>query len=272
MSGGGDSQQVVKNEPPAYAQPYHKSLLENAGQLAARPYQPYGGARIAGFADDQLIGQQMVRNAAANNQPMNQAATEDLTKTLSGGYLNPATNPALQGAMDYGQRQVMKNYGAQLGSNFGNSGVNQEVGEGMGHVSAGLYDAERNRMMNAQQLRPGAASANYIDSQAMNLNGAAVQNMQQQVNDLGYNEFQNALNHPYRGLETLGSALNLTGGYGSQTGPNPYQSNPMAGAIGGAGAGYAIGSGLSAGSGALAGTAAGPWGAVIGAGLGYALS
>ncbi len=265
MSGGSSgSTQVVKNDPPAYAQPYHEGLLKRAHEFSAQPWEPYPGPRIAGFTDDQLQSQQMVRGQSGMNQALSDTSRGELNKTLSGGYLG--NNPYLQDAVNYGQSQVMKNYGAQLGRNFGNSGVNQEVGQGMGQVSASLYDNERNRMMAAQNQVPGAMSASYIPSQALNLVGAENRQLQQNINDLGYQQFQEALNHPYKGLETMGSALNLTGGYGQQTSPNPYQPNPVAGALGGAASGYALG---SAAGGAANGAAWGPWGALIGAGLGY---
>ena len=105
---------------------------------------------------------------------------------------------------------------------------------------------------------PGLVNANNAALQA---GGAQQQQLNQSLNDLGYNEFQTALGFPYQQLNTLGSALGASSGYGSTTGPNPYQKNGLAAGLGGAAAGAGIASAIPA-------LAATPYGVPIAAGLG----
>ena len=252
MGKSGGSTQTTTNTPPAYATPTHQSALGLANTIANTPYSPYPYAQIANFTPEQQTGMDMTVNRAMSGSPVGNAAQAEATKTLQGEYLNPQ-NPAYQNALDYGQRQVMKNYGAQLGRNFGNSGVNQEVGEGMGNVSGALYDAERNRMTQQASLAPSLANMDYTDLQAMLGVGDVKQGFNQQQLDLSRNEYQTALNWPSNRMGTLLNAVQGTGGYGTTTAPNPYQSSRAAGAIGGAAAGTAVAPGWGTLIGAVAG-------------------
>lgn len=257
MGSSGGSTQTTTSLPPDYAQPYHQYALAGAQQVANTPYQAYPYAQIANFTPEQQTGMNLTTQRALQGSPVGNAAQAEAQKTLSGGYLDPTQNTALQQAMNYGQGQVMKNYGAQLGRNFGNSGVNQEVGDAMGRVSASLYDQERNRMIQNQALAPSLANMDYADLGALMGVGDTKQAFNQQVLQMGQNEYNRALGWPNQSLATMLSAVQGTGGYGQQTAPNPYQSSRAAGALGGAATGAAIGA-----------QTANPYGVAIGAGIG----
>ena len=83
---------------------------------------------------------------------------------------------------------------------------------------------------------------------------------QQQKLNLGRSEWDQARNYPRQNLQTLLGAVSGTGGYGSTTSPNPYQSSSAANALGGAFTGASIGNMINNQSGA-------GWGALVG-GLG----
>lgn len=260
MGTSGNPTQTTTAAPPSYAIPYHQQALSGAADIAATPYNPYPYAQVAGFTPGQISGMADTTQRGIEGSAVGNAAQADATRTLQGGYLNPETNPALRGAIDYGQNQIMKNYGGQLGRNFGNSGVNQEVGESAGRLSSGLYDQERNRMMQTQLNAPNLANMDYTDLQARLGVGDVQQAQQQQLLNLGRSEWDQALNYPRQNLQTLLGAVQGTAGpYGTQTSPNPYQSSRAANALGGAGTGAAIGSmmGDYAGWGALLGGAGG---------------
>lgn len=258
MGTSGSDTQTQTNLPPGYAIPYHQQALSGAADIAATPYSPYPNAQIAGFNQDQSLGMADTVQRGMQGSAVGNAAQTDATQTLQGQYLNPNTNAALSGAIDYGQNQIMKNYGSQLGRNFGNSGVNQEVGESAGRLSSSLYDQERNRMMQAQVNAPNLANMDYTDLQARLGVGDVKQQHEQQQLNLGRNEWDLAKAYPQQNLNTLLQAVQGTGGYGSQTAPNPYQSSRAANALGGASAGAGIGnyfdqSGWGAALGGLAG-------------------
>lgn len=242
MGMSGSSTQTTSSTPPGYAIPYHQQALSGAAGIAGTPYSPYPYAQIADFTPEQLSAMQATTQRGMQGSDVGNAGQADATRTLQGHYLNPNTNTALRGAIDYGQNQIMKNYGSQLGRNFGNSGVNQEIGESAGRLSSGLYDQERNRMMQAQVNAPNLANMDYTDLQARLGVGDVQQQHQQQQLNLGRTEWDMALAYPRQNLNTLLSAITGTGGYNTQTAPNPYQSSRAANAIGGASAGLGIGS------------------------------
>jgi hypothetical protein len=271
MSGGGSSPSTItqKNEPPAYAQPYHMALMDQSGQAASQPYQPYPGPQVAGFVPEQQMGLNALAVRGMQGSPVDAAAQQDAVKTLSGGYLDPSTNTALSGLMDYNQGQVMKNYGSQLGRNFGNSGVNQEIGDAMAKASFLPYEAERGRMMQMAALSPTLSGTDYRDIQGVLGAGDARQAQLQQQFGLPAQAWQTAQQYPGYQQGLLSNAISATGGYGSQTQPNPYQTNPMASAIGLGTLGYMGGAAAGTAAGTEAGAMYGPYGALIGAGLGY---
>lgn len=55
-------------------------MLNRANAATSKPYQAYGGPRIAGFADDQLAGFDMVRNQAAQGNPLMGQANDYVSK------------------------------------------------------------------------------------------------------------------------------------------------------------------------------------------------
>ena len=180
MGTSGSPTQTQTNTPPEYAIPYHQQALSGAADIAATPYSPYPYAQIAGFTPEQSLGMSNTMQRATSGSQVGNAAQAEATKTLQGGYLG---GEALRGAIDYGQNQIMKNYGAQLGRNFGNSGVNQEIGESAGRLSSGLYDQERNRMMQASALAPSLANMDYTDLRAQMGVGDVKQAHNQQLLD-----------------------------------------------------------------------------------------
>ena len=62
--GGGGPQQVTstvtQSNLPAYVQPYFEQVLQRGLFESARPYQPYGGQRIAQFAPEETWAQQNI--------------------------------------------------------------------------------------------------------------------------------------------------------------------------------------------------------------------
>lgn len=121
------------------------------------------------------------------------------------------------------------------------------------------FQNERARQLQAAGMIPGMAQAGYANSQALLGIGDAQQALDQGGLDVSYQNWLNQQNAPYQSLDVMGNAIRSTmgaGGTTTQTGPNPYQRNSTAGALGGA---------LS---GAAAGSMFGPWGTAIGGGLG----
>jgi hypothetical protein len=270
MAGG--SSESTTSGPPDWAVPHFQQFLQRGQQVADMPYQPYTGQTVAQFNPYQTQALDATAQRAIYGSPVNNAASGELTKTLSGGYLN--NNPYMDSLVNQAQGDVIRNYqdailpsidalDARSGS-FGNSGVQAvlgqsryQLGQTLGDISTNLrgadYAAERNRMQGAVGMAPTIANQDYVDANALLQAGGAYQGQEQRNLGDAYARFTEARDYPKQQLATLGSTLGMN--YGSQmTGPGP---NKGAGALGGALGGAQLG--------AMFG---GPYGAAIGAGGG----
>jgi len=136
-------------------------------------------------------------------------------------------------------------------------------------MSNANFQAERARQMQAAGMLPGMSQSGYRNAQALLGIGDAIQGQNQGQLDIAYQNWMNQQNQPYQSLDVMGNAIRtLMGGGGTttQTGPNPYQRNSTASALGGALGGAGLASSLGA---SMSGAGlAGPWGLAAGAGLG----
>lgn len=127
MSGGGGSSNTTtttKMEPAPQVAPYLAPFLQQASSVAMRPWQAYGGQRIAGFTPDQLAGFDMTRqNVDQSNQQL-QGALGQVGSTATGSGLDYSPqqvqagrnallgmdNPYLQQQIDAAQGDVIRNF------------------------------------------------------------------------------------------------------------------------------------------------------------------
>jgi len=272
-SGGGSKSPSTTSGPPAWAVPYFQNYMNRAQTLSNKPYQQYGGPTYAGMTSNQQQGLNMTAQRAQDGSPINQAAGQELTNTLSGGYLNSG-NPYMDALVDKSQGDVIRGYqqsvipqldmiSARSGS-FGNTGVDQsalnaqrQLVSQLGDISTGLrggaYENERNRMQSAVGMAPTIANQDYVDANALINAGGYQQQQQQGLYDSNRMRFEEQRDAPLRQLGILGGALGNNYGNTSTTDPGK---GGTAGAIQG---------GLG---GAAAGSMFGPYGALIGGGLG----
>jgi hypothetical protein len=277
MSGGGSSPTTVQQSgPPSWAVPYFQQYLGQAKGLSQQPYQQYGGETFAGMNQTQQQGLNAITQRAQSGSPINAAAGQELTNTLSGGYLNSG-NPYMDSLVDKSQGDVIRGYqqsvipqldmiSARSGS-FGNSGMDQQalnaqrqltsqLGDISTQIRGGAYENERNRMQGAVGMAPQIANQDYVDANAL-LNSGSFQQQQQQAGyDSNQARFNEARDGPLRQLGILGQALG---------GANYGNTSTSSGTPGSGGTGGAIQGALG---GAAAGSALGPWGALGGGVLG----
>lgn len=275
MGGGGGGQQTTQSGPPAWAVPYFQQYLTRAQNLSNQPYQQYGGPTFAGMNQTQQQGLNAITQRAQSGSPINQAAGQELTNTLSGGYLNSG-NPYMDSLVDKSQGDVIRGYqqsvipqldmiAARSGS-FGNTGVDQQslnaqrqlvsqLGDISTQIRGGAYENERNRMQGAVGMAPTIANQSYVDANAL-LNAGGYQQQQTQAGyDANRARFEEGRNGQLSQLGILGQALGGAN-YGQSSTSTPAKGGlggAVSGGLGGAAAGMQIG---------------GPWGAAIGGGLG----
>lgn len=121
------------------------------------------------------------------------------------------------------------------------TGTGQQLG-----AIGGIQDAYAQMMKDRLMYSQLAPSMAYADISPLFDIGGQQRAYQQELIDA-----------PLKRLQSIGALLQPGLGFGSQTTTTPYYTNPAMGTMGGAMAGYQMG---------------GPWGALIGAGLGYATS
>lgn len=280
-SGGGGSSQTTQSGPPAWAVPYFQNYLNRAQSLSNQPYQQYSGPTFAGMTQYQQQGLSDIAQRAQSGSPINQAAGQELTNTLTGGYLNSG-NPYMDALVDKTQGDVIRGYqqsvvpqldmiAARSGS-FGNTGVDQQalnaqrqlvsqLGDISTQIRGGAYENERNRMQSAIGMAPTIANQDYVDANAL-LNAGGYQQQQSQAQmDAARARFEEQRDAPLRQLGIMGGALGQN--YGTQTTAPGAKGNMAGGALGGALAGAQLGSivpGIGTGIGAIGGGALGALG------------
>ena len=245
MSGGSDN--VTTQNFPDWAVPYAQNFLGRSQQVADIPYTPYKGQTVAQLNPYQTGAFDAIAQRAYQGSPVNDAAAGELTKTLSGGYLN--SNPHLDATVNRAQGDVMRGFApieARSGS-FGNSGVTEAIGRSLGDVSSQIrgqdYAYERNRMVGSIGLAPQIANQDYVDANQLLSAGQGLQTQNQLNLDDTYRRFREAQDHPKEQLGTLGKALGLNYGSTSQVPGN----NGMAQGLGTALALYGGYKGMSGG-------------------------
>lgn len=248
MSGGSDSVTNVSSVP-AWVQPYAENYMQRSQQVADMPYQAYGGQTVAQLNPYQTGAYDAMAQRAMQGSPVNDAASGELTKTLSGGYLG--ANPYLDKMVESAQGDVLKGYNntvrpaqdalmARSGS-FGNAGVQSTINDqqsdltrNLGNLSASIrgtdYGNERSRMTSAIGMAPSIANQDYVDADALQRAGAGYQGQEQRNLTDQYGRFQEARDYSKDQLATLGRGVGMNfGTSNTSTGPG---SNPYAQAIG----------------------------------------
>ena len=209
---------VSRTELPGYADQFLRENLEIARGVADRPYQPYGGARVAALTPDQLRSMDIVRSEEgafapylqqgqqalmAGMQPYDPALA-DIAGTAQ-QFLNPFTGMVadqVAGQISRGNQQALNNIGARATGAGAYGGSRQGVAEAqaaermteaMGRAMSPLYMQGFDRAMGlgqAQSFQNQAAmnrAAESAASRAMQ-GGAALANMGGQYQALRQND------------------------------------------------------------------------------------
>lgn len=297
-SGGGPStvSSNTQSNLPAWAVPYGMGLLGQTGNYInsdlAGGYPAGMQAQIAPLSPDQQEGLNLGYAAATGAQGLLGPALSQAQNTLSGAYLNPNTNPYLQGAFNEAALPVTEQYQyatqpgiqaeyAHAGA-FGGSAQQQTEGlaqQGLGNalqnlatnIYGGAYQQGVQNQLAEEQLVPGLLGATFAPSQALLNLGGLVQNQQQAQLNAGQQNATNQYLYPYQTLGELAAMLPAAvgGAYNSSSSmTNPNALYPLGGLMAGSLGGYGLGSLLG---GSLLGAGAGPLGAGLG-GLGGLLS
>lgn len=262
-SGGGGSSNnttVTKQELPAYAQPYAQQLLDRGAAASQTPYQSYPGQRIADLSPETQTGLSMQTNRALSGAPELNASRNMLTATAAGDFMDPQTNPYFNTYMNEVKGQVNNQFNKP--GAFGGTAHQELLTRNLGDAAGQFYNAERGRQMQAAQLAPQTAQADYTDTQKLLEAGDVYGQRSQDLLNNQYETWLQQMNYPYQQLDVLSNVLaGSTGGRSTTISQlPPYQYNKAASAAGGGLLGYGLG---SAAQGSL-----GSYAPYVGAGLG----
>jgi hypothetical protein len=238
-----------KNEPPAYLEPYAKSLLGGSSRLASQQYQPYTGMGVAPLSPEQQAAMYMGGQLATQGSPVMNAADQQLMATMGGQYFD---NPYLSQQIYQAQQEAAPGIGymAREGGSYGNTGMNQQWTNTMGDIASNMrfanYDAERARQMQAAGMAPESRQAALGDVQTLMGIGDARRQYQQELLDYGRGEWDAAYEWPYSQADWFAKQLAAAGygtyssGSSTTTEPNPNAQSGLANLIGGGLAGAAL--------------------------------
>lgn len=201
-----------------------------------------GAAPVAGFTPDQQASMDLTRGRALGGDPTIGAAMGYVQNSLNGGFLN--SNPYIDETFNRAAQATQ----GQLASQFAGSGRNVDQSQGLrsqqlNDLATQIYGGNYANERQLQQGTLGYAQplGNQIYTDAAQLGGIGSQQQQQQ---------QRYLDAPGTALDQYLARVRGTDYGSSQRSTVP--GNPVGGALGGASLGSAFG----------------PWGTLIGGGLG----
>lgn len=239
-SGGSTQTSTSKSEPWAGVQPYLTDLLQRGKTVSNNPFSFYNGDRVAGFSPEQESGFNLGTQRALAGSPTLNAANNNITKTLNGDYLNPASNPYLKQTVNNALDSVQTRVNSQFsGNNYGSTANQELLTKNLGDVANSIYGQnytnERNNQLNASGQATGLASADYQDANYLQGIGAQRQGLANEYLGNSATTYDKAAQFPYEQLQRYQGVVNAgTGQGGTQTTtqPNPNQSNGFANLLG----------------------------------------
>lgn len=221
MSSGPKTTQQSVTAPPAWMDPYWKSLFgDTAKAQASVDRTPYTGRVVAGANGADAAASDATGRILAGMGVAPGTFTRNATDAASGKFLDPATNPTLKGTVDAATQPILENLmrsilpgikAQQVGMNaFGADRSRLREGQAIGDsTEAALrisneifgqnYDKERAIQLAAPQLFQQGAAAELAQGQGY----AAEADRQRDVEGL---DIQNSL-----GLRQLNSMLPFLG-------------------------------------------------------------
>lgn len=242
------------------------------GRIEGGALRTYDGPdrTILGFNDQELAAQN------AQSQYLNSGAlpgmdqvTALMNDTLSGKYLDPSSNPYISQMYDTAAGAVTRNYrdavapsqaanAAMAGAFGGSASANEQLrneygmGKNLSDLATQIYGQnylqERQNQNAMAQFMPQFGqflenfNLNRLDR--MNALGANRRQLEQQMQDVGYDNAMMRFEYPMKILQSWGQLLGTgaTGASSTTTAPNPNAANAAAtyGGLGIAGAGTII--------------------------------
>lgn len=245
--GGGSTKTTTSTAPWSGQQPYLSKGMGEADRLYNQGYLApdyYPESTVVGISDTTQQALDLQKQRALSGSSLTDAAQTELQNTISGSYLDPTQNTALQGVLDYALNKTLPTVDASAvkAGRYGSGVWADTRAQAAQEAAASVYNDERTRQMQSMMFAPTMANQDYQDIAALSEVGTAEENyLQQQLND-AVNRYNYEQSQPMTAIQNY---MNLIGGNygstGSTTTSSGSRSNPLGGALGGA----AMGGGLA---------------------------
>ena len=224
----GKSTTTTTTDPTQMA--IYEDLYNRSKGIAALPFTPYSGPRVAGFNPDQLTSFDAARNMFGQsmaNDPRGQLAGMGQAPLDINSFQNPYQEQVIDNAMadlNRGrQLQIQSDQDAAIGRGaFGGSRsavleaeTNRNFADRAGNLAANLrqqgFDSSVANAMADRNFRSGI-NQGLLSDQYRNLGllsgiGAQQQGLQQGAMDAGYDEFLRSINYPKEQLGLLAQGV-----------------------------------------------------------------
>ena len=251
MSGGGGNSggtttTVNKTDPPDEVKPFLAPFVQRGFALSEKPYQAYGGQRIADMTPEQNLGLNFTAARAMQGSPLMRETQNQAMQTARGDFLSPDSNPYLRQNVNTALNDVQTRVNSQFNrpGAFGGSAHQELMTRNLGETAGQLYSQnftnERTNQQRAMAFAPQLAEMDYRDAQALLGVGDVRRENTQDLLNLSYENFLAQQQFPYQQVNYAGDILARSmggGGTSTSTGPNPFQSNRASSALGGAATG-----------------------------------
>src|SRR5690348_11608047 len=247
MGGGTPSNTTTTSvqQLPAWlnnANEYGASQAQNLYNQGGATYYP--GNTVAPFSPMQEQYFSGVENLAQNGTPVENSATNQLTQTLNGAYLNPSSNPYLQDTFNSAANAVQQRLGSEYASQGRNPSMSlgaqaDEMNQLATQIYGGNYANERENQMKALAYSPATDNMGLVGLNALNSAGQQLQGQSQNMMDANQDLYDYYANLPYTNLSNFMNTVNSLshGSSSSATGPGPARPSKTATALGGAATG-----------------------------------
>jgi len=234
----GKSTTTTTTDPTQMA--IYEDLYNRSKGIAALPFTPYSGPRVAGFNPDQLTGFDAARNMFGQsmaNDPRGQLAGMGQAPLDINSFQNPYQEQVIDNAMSDLNRgrqlQIQSDQDAAIGRGaFGGSRsavleaeTNRNSADRAGNLAANLrqqgFDSSVANAMQDRNFRSGI-NQGLLSDQYRNLGllsgiGAQQQGLQQGAMDAGYDEFLRSINYPKEQLGLLAQGVSALPTQSQQT-------------------------------------------------------
>lgn len=244
-----ETKQTTRSDPWKPIAPYLKGAFADAEQIyqsgAPGFFPGQTVAPMSGYTQQAFTG--LADRALAGNPLMGQAGGE-AGKILSGGYLDPNSNPGFQGALSAAVRPITQAFSSEImpgidgafssAGRYGSgaqtqaySDANQDLARAIGDVSSNMafnnYGMERGNMMDVMSMAPMFAADDWKNISMLGLAGQGMDDYQQRLIDAERERYNYNANAD---MNWLGNYIGLLGGAPPPTttgtvktpAPNPF--------------------------------------------------